>query len=98
MDYKEFEKHILRIKAAYDKDQAISDILAVDGAVALCDDLLESVGELLELEFDDADGWIAYWIWDLDFGKEYRPSSIRVGGEDVALSTIKDLYDVLTKD
>lgn len=98
MEYKEFEKHILRIKAAYEKDQAISDLLGVDGLLILCDDLLDSVVDLLEREFDDESEWISYWIWELDFGKEYRPGSVMLNHRPVALATIQDLYNVLTEE
>ena len=60
------------------------------------------VYNLLVDAFDDEEfGWICYWIFDLDFGREYDdPDGLRAFDEDnniIELRTSENLYDLLVK-
>lgn len=56
----------------------------------------EDVVTLLEFIFDDRDEWISYWIFELDFGKEYEDGYIKDrDGKHIPLKTSDNLYDLL---
>ena len=38
--------------------------------------VLNSLIELLKIEFNDDEDWIEYFIWELDFGKKYKDGMI----------------------
>lgn len=40
---------------------------------------------------------IEYFIWELDFGKKYRPGCYTINGNPVTLKTAEDLWDVLNR-
>lgn len=47
---------------------------------------------------DDSDyPLIDYWIYELDFGKKWKPGCVTDNGEEVELWSISDLYDALVK-
>ena len=53
---------------------------------------------LLEFIFNDKEEWISYWIYELDWGKEYEDGSIlNKNGSVIKLETEKELYDFLLK-
>ena len=44
----------------------------------------------------DADDWIRYYCFELDFGRDWRPGNITAAdGSDIPLSDASDLYDLL---
>ncbi|MCK9268661.1 MAG: hypothetical protein M0P14_08115 [Alkaliphilus sp.] len=45
--------------------------------------------------FKDKDYWIAYFIFELEFGKKWTKGSINDNGKIVVLQTAEDLYDLL---
>ena len=60
--------------------------------------LVDNVVDLLTLATDDKDGWIAYWLFDLDCGKEYRDGCVtEADGTIIKLETIHDLWHLLTE-
>lgn len=60
-------------------------------------DLQSEVVRLLDLLTNDSD-WVAYYCWELDFGKHYKPDSVMIGDVSVDISTPEKLYDMLEKD
>lgn len=61
--------------------------------VGLESDLIEFLEELTE----DKDGWISYFIHELDFGKKYEDGTIKVDGENYELKNSEQLYNLLRK-
>jgi hypothetical protein len=60
--------------------------------------LQDSLIKLLKLTFSDnhRDSWIEYFIWELDFGKNYNiGSATRKDGTPINLSDASKLYDFL---
>lgn len=59
--------------------------------------LVSNVTELLSFIMGDNDNdWISYWLWELNFGEDYRPGCVvDSDGKDIPLKTIDDLYDLL---
>lgn len=57
-----------------------------------------TVIDLLEFIFNDENQWISYWIFELDFGKDYEDGWVTQKDETVIpLKTVEDLYDLLVK-
>lgn len=55
--------------------------------------------DLLVSTMQDKYEWIEYWLYELDCGAKYRPSSITDNrGEPIKLKTIADLYALLKKE
>ena len=58
----------------------------------------ETVIDLLEFIFNDKNQWISYWIFELDFGKDYEDGYVKdEHGEVIPLKTTEDLYDLLVR-
>ena len=56
--------------------------------IALIVDLL---AQLVNDEYD----YIAYYIWDLDFGKDYKENSVTKDDIPFPLSNAEELYDLI---
>lgn len=54
-----------------------------------------TVVRLLELLTNDKNEFISYFIYDLDFGKEYTENCYTINNKEVKLKTTKDLYKEL---
>jgi hypothetical protein len=54
--------------------------------------------DLLVSTMKDTSEWIEYWLYELDCGAKYRPSSVTQDGKPIKLKTISDLYDLLKKE
>ena len=39
--------------------------------------------------------WIEYYMWELDFGREWKQGSVTIEGKDFKLQTAYDLWDLL---
>ena len=58
----------------------------------------ETVIDLLEFIFNDKNQWISYWVFELEFGKQYEDECIKwEDGEVIPLKTAEDLYDLLIR-
>ena len=55
------------------------------------------INKYLKAQFNDTDDWISYWMWELDFGKKWKPGTVTIDGTDVPLGTVDDLWNLLTK-
>lgn len=58
-------------------------------------DCVETVLELLSEVCKDDEGWIDYYVFDLNFGEKYQPGMVQVNGSPRALITTDDLYDIV---
>ena len=54
--------------------------------------------KLLESIMQDKCEWIEYWLYELECGAKYRPSSITQDGKPIKLKTMADLYTLLKKE
>ena len=82
-----------------DKDRKIDAFSEVFGTSEKVLDLLDhdEVVELLEEVFDDQEEMIPYWIWELNYGHDWKPGYVTdVNGNDIKLETAEDLYNYLT--
>ena len=78
----------------------------VDVAItALCPDycrfyISDAVGipfDILEDIFNDKDGWISYFVFELNWLHNYYLGAVNVDGKDVDLSSWDKVYDFLIK-
>lgn len=58
---------------------------------------LNAMTDVLTVMFDDEEGWISYWIWEKDFGRQLQEGNIEIDGATISLSTPEELYDFLIK-
>lgn len=58
--------------------------------------VVNSLVEILQQQFNDenANSWIEYYLWELDFGK--KDLKVEINGEPYPLKTPNDLYNLLT--
>ena len=99
LNYVDFTESILIIKEYYDKDRELTKILNTEGFVNFSSNIIEQLILLLEKLMDDEeDQWIQYWLWELDFGKDWKVGKVTTTkGTDVRLKTTKDLYEALVR-
>ena len=41
---------------------------------------------------------ISWWIYELDYGKEYSPGALLIDDKEIDVSTVDKLYDVMIED
>ena len=44
---------------------------------------------------DEANGWISYWLFELNCGEDYHDGTVTENGKIVPLKTTKDLWNML---
>ena len=55
------------------------------------------VVKLLENMFEDKDNTISWWIYEKDYGRNYKIGDMSVNDVDIDLTTPEKLYDYLVK-
>lgn len=102
LSFEEFEKQIKRLQAASEYKDEIRAAHATLESAGICTDFLgeaspsfeDDVVKLLEKMFDDEDGWISYFCWELDFGKLWEDGMISDSEHSsIPLKTVKDLWN-----
>lgn len=58
----------------------------------------DEIVELLEILMKDTCGDISYFMWEIDFGRDYEPGCITQDGEDIDISSADKLYDYLVSE
>lgn len=91
----EFKALLSKVDESGRKLDEISEVLG--GADKLCEAACtDEVIRLLEIILDDRDGDISYWVWELDFGRKWKPGCVTDSdGTDIKLETAEDLYRYL---
>ena len=60
------------------------------------DAIINSYIDLLSELTGDTCGWINYWMWEIDFGKENDKYKVYCKeGNEIPLSTAEDLYNLI---
>lgn len=63
------------------------------------DIVIDLLNNMFELETDNVVGTdIDYFIYELNFGKDWKPGYVQENGEDIDLSSADKLYDYIIKD
>lgn len=97
MTLNEFQGFMNEIKKVYDYENKLNDFLKenVEDGYIYQPTCIDTAINLLSFIFKDTTDWIGYYVFELDFGKEYKSGYIMVKGEDVPLATVEDLYEFL---
>lgn len=102
---KQFKKHLLRLKELTEERNKLNDFMKKS---KLSDDFNDGIfgtvwyesliTDILMDTFNDKSDWIGYWIYELNFGKDYKKGCIKSKeGKNIKLKTIDDLYNLLTE-
>ena len=98
LDKKDFCRYMKGIQDVYDYHDDLNDFFGshrIDGYL-FQPDCMDVALSLLEFIFNDKDQWISYWIYELDFGRDYRDGSVTyASGEAIPMKTAEELYDFL---
>ena len=98
LSFSEFEKVLNNVKRFWDRLDEI--YMATDG----CFDIwtltnggcIDDVLTLIQRMFKDDEEWVNYWVYDLNWGLNYKSGCVRnADGSDIKLETLRDLYDFL---
>ena len=100
---KMFVEAIGEIKKQQEHDRKCSKVFGVilpNDFISLYDNsrITNKLFEILKVAFNDnhRDSWIEYYIWELDFGKEYKEGSCtNADGSNIDISNAGKLYDFL---
>lgn len=95
-DFKKYldtlRRHLDFKNIAYEAAEKADDFVTFD--VPMMD---SEVVDLLELLMEDEEDAIGYWVYDLNFGREYKDGDIKDDdGNIIPLKTEKDLWKYLT--
>ncbi len=83
-------KHDHKCNKAFDVILPNDSVVGYDNII-----LLEGTVNLLKQLLHDKSEWIDYYIWELNFGKEYTKDTVTEQGKPVKLKSIIDLWNLL---
>lgn len=93
--YREFDSDLYRLVEKYNKNMKLGE-KQYDYAEIGLPSLLNISIELLERLMYNKYETIDYFVWELEFGKEWNPGMVvDKEGNDVKLTTTRELYDFL---
>jgi hypothetical protein len=96
MNYIEFEKIMLALKASLERVDTLTNVTDCDLFLDITGPLVDQIVDLLEHIFHDEEcSWVSYWLFELKCGEKYVPGMVQITGQNVPLKTIKDLWNVL---
>lgn len=96
MNYIEFEKIMLALKASLERVDTLTNVTDCDLFLDIAGPLVDQIVDLLEHIFHDEEcSWVSYWLFELKCGEKYVPGMVQITGQNVPLKTIKDLWNVL---
>lgn len=98
LDKKTFIDTIEQLEALNNKVEKFSDAVKgiSDQTNFICfDGYITIIIGLLIKATNDKDGWIEYWMYELDWGKKATPASIKIGKKNIPIKTKEDLYKLL---
>ena len=97
-----FIESIDAIEKQYRHDQECSEAFRVilpDDHISLYDNhrLNNQLTKVLQIAMDDEnkDSWIEYYMWELDFGKDWKKGYITIKDKDVPLQNAGNLWNLL---
>ena len=90
MKYLEFHHYLQIIKDAQKKIDKLTTLLHVE-YIDMFDQLVASNVELLESAMNDTDGWISFWCFECDFGRD-AADRVTVDEQKIDIGTTEKLY------
>lgn len=100
MNCKEFCDFLKRYHVMLDRIDRWADSfndLFEDTTIGCMKDDLLPLDILKCVMHDEENGWIDYWIWELDWGRRWAPGTVLDHGIDAPLATSEQLYNFLIK-
>lgn len=97
LTFEVFKRAIDQIEANEAHDDKITEALGVEGFTTIFHPTNETLVAVLVDAMQDEDTWIEYYLWELNFGKNYKPGVSSIDGIEVPLRTVEDLYAILTR-
>lgn len=87
-------RDIIRTSSSASGSDCLSDFF--DPCVLFDGHTTSLIDVLTRMFSDDDNRWIEYWMYELDFGRQYEDGMIRSqDGADIPLRTASDLYSLL---
>lgn len=100
MEKELFIEVVDKMQALYDKERVINEVLSdniQDSSLYFYDEPLDFMEKLLAKLMNDENGWISYYAWEQDFGREHKLGDVSdEDGTPIPLFNASDLYDILT--
>lgn len=98
MSYELFKGYVDKIEKVWRSIDNINRVLSenTEDSFLLPFTCQDEAAELLEYIMGDKDGWISYYCFEKNFGREDL-GPVTVDGEEYPLRTVKDLYRLLTR-
>jgi hypothetical protein len=91
-----FIKYINKLKELYDIQNAINEAgCKLENFTISFAEYEQIVVDILIDTFDDKEDWLSYYIYEINFGRDYKPGTISINGKDVLMSNAGELYDLL---
>lgn len=90
MEFKQFEKIIRRIEKHHKQSDTLYSIF---GGCDFSDDIEDSLVDVLSELLNDHAEWIAWWIYETDFGS--KNNIVREDGIEIPIDTVKDLWELI---
>ena len=87
----DYHNELWELNSRYNNKYRLFDIGDVDSYPTLEDELVDVLVDIYESKD------IIYFIYELDFGKDWKPGMVIDNGEDIDLSTVEKLYDYITR-
>ena len=57
--------------------------------------VIDALTKILVDATNDTSDWISYFIYELNFGKDWKDGMIKENGKDIKLQTTEDLWNLL---
>lgn len=100
MEKELFIEVVDKMQALYDKERVINEVLSdniFDSSLYFYEEPLDFMEKLLAKLMNDENGWISYYAWEQDFGREHKLGDVSdENGTPIPLFNASDLYDLLT--
>lgn len=96
-----FIESVEKLDAQFRHDQKCLDAFSVilnDSYISGYDNSIvtEQFLKILKEAVNDKNGWIEYYVYELEFGRGYRDGCVTINGENVSLKTATDLWDIIS--
>jgi hypothetical protein len=97
-----FVSSVTALRMQIDRDRKCSEAFGVilpNDHVSVYDNscLIDAIIALLKEAVNDTDDWIDYFVWELDFGRDYKDGCVTADGKNIPLKTVDDLWDILKR-
>lgn len=98
-----FNKYLTKIRSILDFDEDVTNLFSKFGrecgyyeATFAYPHMADDCVKLLQILTKDEGDWIGYYVYELDFGRNYKPGDVKDDkGNNIPLQTTEDLWNIL---